>query len=50
MFWWIGLVFLLLGAVGNIVSVGYGNLILLASGSAITMIFNLILSVTILDE
>lgn len=49
-YWWIGLVFLLLGAVGNIVSVGYGNLILLASSSAITMIFNLLLSVSILQE
>lgn len=38
------------GAVGNILSVAYGNLMLLASSCAITMVFNLILAVTVLHE
>ena len=48
--WWAGLVACILGAYGNVMSVKFGNLILLASSCAITMIFNLVLSYYILHE
>lgn len=38
------------GAVGVVLSVGYGNLILLACSCPVNMVFNLILSVYILKE
>jgi len=41
---------IIFGTVSNVVAIRYGNLLLLASSSALTMIFNTILSVYILHE
>ena len=44
--WWAGGFFsIILGTVANIVSMRYGNLLLLASSSALTLIFSTVLSV-----
>ena len=49
--WWMtGLFCIVLGTLANVVAIRYGNLLLLASSSAITMIFNTILSIYILKE
>lgn len=48
--WWSGMGCLILGAVGNIVAVNYGNVILLSSSSSFNLIFSCLLSVIILEE
>ena len=49
--WWIsGFFFVVLGSVANIGAVGYGNLVLLASTSALTLLFSTLLSIKILGE
>jgi len=48
--WWIGLVNLIAGSVINVVALGYGNQLMLASTSSISIIFNTLLSVFILKE
>lgn len=49
--WWIaGFVFIIVGTVSNIFAIRYGNLVLLASTSALTLIFSTVLSVKILGE
>ena len=48
--WIFGFISLLLGSVCNIFAISKGNLILLASSSSITIIFNCILSVKVLKE
>jgi drug/metabolite transporter (DMT)-like permease len=48
--WYIGFLSTIMGSVGIVLSVGYGNLILLASSCPVNMIFNLVLSVYILKE
>lgn len=50
MIWWLGMIFLVFGAVGNIVAVNYGNIILLSSSSSFNLIFSMMLSVIILKE
>jgi hypothetical protein len=48
---WIGgFICLLLGTSFNILAVGYGNLILMASFSAVTIVFNQLLSIKLLNE
>jgi len=48
--WMTGFSSLILGTVANILALGFGNLLLLASSSSLTLIFNSILSVKILHE
>jgi len=50
-FWWlVGLICIIIATACTIISIRYGNLLLISSSSAFTMIFNTILSVTILHE
>ena len=48
--WFFGFFCIILGTLFNIVSIRFGNILLLASSSALTLIFNTILSVLILKE
>jgi len=48
--WIIGLGALIIGTLANVFAIGYGNLLLLASSSAVTIIFSTVLSVKILKE
>lgn len=49
-YWLSGFFCILLGTAANVIALGFGNLLLLASSSALTMIFNTVLSVHILQE
>ena len=49
-YWLTGLFCVLGAAIVNIFAIGYGSLVLLASKSAVTILFNSILSVYILSE
>ena len=48
--YFLGFATLVLATIFNIISIRYGNILLLASSSALTLIFNTILSVQILHE
>lgn len=49
--WWIsGFIFIVIGTLANIGAVKFGNLLLLASTSALTLIFSAVLSIKILGE
>jgi uncharacterized membrane protein len=49
-FWVTGLLNLLMGSFFNIVAIGYGNVMMLACMSGLSIIFNTILAVTMLRE
>ena len=49
-YWLSGFTSIILGTLFNILAIKYGNLMLLAASSALTLIFNTILSVRILGE
>ena len=48
--WWAGMLTLIVGSVINVVALGYGNQLMLASSSSISIIFNTLLSVFMLKE
>jgi drug/metabolite transporter (DMT)-like permease len=48
--WLFGFAILILGSILNIIALGYGNVLLLASSSSLSIIFNTGLSVTLLNE
>ena len=49
-FWLGGFMAIVAGSLCNIVALGYGNVLLLASSSSLSIIFNTIFSVTLLNE
>jgi drug/metabolite transporter (DMT)-like permease len=49
-FWLGGFASIVLGSLFNVVALGYGNVLLLASSSSLSIIFNTVFSVTLLNE
>jgi len=49
-YWLGGFMSIILGTALNVVAIGYGNVLLLASASSLSIIFNTIFSVTLLNE